>query len=224
MYLDLDGFDVAPLEFSTPGQCRPGLRSEERGLIVHRVRHLPRTDIEVRANIPVTSATRTLIDLGAVANPRQIELALESALRKGLTSLPALRRRLGQQPTRGPKHVGVLRCLLEQEPPVATESALETLVWRLLRDQGLPQPERQYEIVGDDGRFVARVDFAYPDHKVAIEADGYEFHSSREDWRRDRRRQNALAALGWTVYRVTWADLTSRGHAFVLEVAGLLAR
>ncbi|MGH2728769.1 MAG: endonuclease domain-containing protein [Actinomycetota bacterium] len=116
-----------------------------------------------------------------------------------------------------------LRDLLDERPSVATESALEALTWRLLLDGGLPRPERQYEIFGSGGRLLARVDFAYPEARVAIEADGYAFHSDPADWQRDRTRQNALTAMGWAVFRVTWADVTRRGRAVVREIARLLA-
>jgi very-short-patch-repair endonuclease len=221
--LGLEGFDAAPLEFSTRGRCRPRGRSAEGPLLVHEARSLRDADIQVHKGIPVTSATRTLIDLGAVANPREIELALESALRRGLTSSTRLLQRLAEFPPRTLKHAHALRGLLRQRPAVGTESALETLVWRLLLDEGLPPPVRQHVVLGLDGHSVARVDFAYPREKVAIEADGYEFHSSPEDWHRDRRRQNALTTLGWTVYRVTWPDAIRRPRAVARQVADLLA-
>jgi very-short-patch-repair endonuclease len=44
------------------------------------------------------------------------------------------------------------------------------------------------------------VDFANPVAKVAIECDGKEFHT---DWKKDAERDDALTALGWTVYRFT---------------------
>lgn len=47
------------------------------------------------------------------------------------------------------------------------------------------------------------VDFANPVAKVAIECDGREYHLDKE---KDGRRDAKLAALGWTVYRITGAD------------------
>lgn len=42
---------------------------------------------------------------------------------------------------------------------------------------------------------------------VACEVDGYEHHSSREAFTRDRQRQNALVLAGWTVLRFSWEML-----------------
>jgi hypothetical protein len=47
---------------------------------------------------------------------------------------------------------------------------METLLARALRQNGLPAPVPQFEIF-DQGRFVARVDFAYPDERIVIEYD-----------------------------------------------------
>jgi very-short-patch-repair endonuclease len=64
--------------------------------------------------------------------------------------------------------------------------------------------------VWNAGRFIARLDAAYPERRIAIEVDGYEAHSSPEAFQRDRTRQNRLVALGWTVLRFTWADVVHR--------------
>jgi hypothetical protein len=44
---------------------------------------------------------------------------------------------------------------------------------------------------------------------------GWAYHHDVDRFRRDRQRQNSLVALGWTVLRFTWADLTQR-PAYVL--------
>ena len=54
---------------------------------------------------------------------------------------------------------------------------------------------------------MARVDFAYPELKLAIEVDGFAAHSTVDAFRRDRVRQNALVAAGWTVLRFTWPEV-----------------
>lgn len=45
------------------------------------------------------------------------------------------------------------------------------------------------------------LDFALVDRKIAIELDGYAWHSSRAAWAKDRRRDLALGLLGWVTYR-----------------------
>lgn len=51
---------------------------------------------------------------------------------------------------------------------------------------------------------------SFDDARLIVEIDGFAFHSAGADFQRDRTRQNALVAAGWTVLRFTWADLTER--------------
>ena len=48
-----------------------------------------------------------------------------------------------------------------------------------------------------------RIDLAYPERKVAVELDGWEFHRTRSAFDDDRRRANLLVAHGWTLVRFT---------------------
>ncbi|HLW16870.1 MAG TPA: DUF559 domain-containing protein [Actinomycetota bacterium] len=111
-----------------------------------------------------------------------------------------------------------LRALLDARDPNArpAESVLETKVARILRKAKLPRLVAQYDI-GVAGRVFARVDFAFPAAKVAVEADGYRWHSGRSQWQQDLERRNALTNLGWRVIHVTWEDL-KRPQAIVDQV------
>jgi very-short-patch-repair endonuclease len=60
--------------------------------------------------------------------------------------------------------------------------------------------------VRDSHRFVARVDFAWPDLRLALEYDGL-WHGEPGQFARDRRRLNQLTTAGWWVIFVTAADL-----------------
>jgi very-short-patch-repair endonuclease len=51
------------------------------------------------------------------------------------------------------------------------------------------------------------VDFCWADRRLVVEADGYEFHSTRAAFERDRRRDLLLRRAGWTPVRVTWRQL-----------------
>ena len=92
----------------------------------------------------------------------------------------------------------------------------------LLRRHGLPEPVRQHEVSLPEGR-VVRIDLAYPEVRIGIEADGRVWHSGAAEFSRDRRRANRLAGQGWTVLHYGWADL-DRGRDLAAEVAGLRER
>ena len=74
-----------------------------------------------------------------------------------------------------------------------------------MADAGLPSLVAQF-VVRHEGREVARVDFAWPDLRLAVEYDGA-WHAEPGQFARDRQRPNRLQAAGWTVVFVTAADL-----------------
>lgn len=175
--------------------------------IVHRPRSLPAVDVEIVDAIPVTTVARTLLDVAGLVPRDVLEEALDDALQRGLVSLPRLRWRLEDVGGRGTPGTAQLRELVEAGSAHGVpKSVFETRLLRVLRDNGLPEPERQYEI-RNVGRVVARVDFAYPDARLAIEADSYRWHAGRRAFERDLARRNAITALHWRLFHATWRDL-----------------
>jgi very-short-patch-repair endonuclease len=57
------------------------------------------------------------------------------------------------------------------------------------------KPELQYQI----GYF--RVDMAYPDIKLAVEVDGFKYHTGEKNWAKDKYRQKRIEDLGWKFER-----------------------
>ena len=86
------------------------------------------------------------------------------------------------------------------------DTVFETRMLREINRAGLPRPEVQYR-VRDGDRTIAVVDFAYPEQLVAIETDGYRWHSGKARWQKDLRRRNRLAVVSWRVLHVTWDEL-----------------
>jgi very-short-patch-repair endonuclease len=52
-----------------------------------------------------------------------------------------------------------------------------------------------------------RLDFAYPPLQFGIELDGYTYHSDREAFTQDRKRQREIEALGWRIVRFSGDEL-----------------
>lgn len=204
--LGLDGVETRLVELSVPRPRRsPGF------VLLHTTAPIPRSDLQRWGPLIVTNATRTLIDLGSVVGEEIVEAALDHAIRRGMTSIARLRRRLdavGRSGRRGP---AVIHRLLQVREGRSrpSESVLETRLLKLLRAAGWPEPVPQYE-VRTGGKTLARIDLAYPDRKLAVECDGYRFHSGRRAWQRDLWRRNLLAEAGWRVLHVTWDDLEGR--------------
>ena len=85
-------------------------------------------------------------------------------------------------------------------------SPQETRLRLLLHESTLPRPVAQHRLLDADGRFVARLDFAWPEHRLAVEYDGV-WHGEPQQVGKDRARLNRLTACGWRVVFVTAADL-----------------
>lgn len=198
--LGLDGVDRQLVEVTTlDGRARPGWH-------VYRRDRVPPT--MTTAGIPHTLPLRTISDLCLVRDDDHVEMALESALRKGLVSLGDLELLAA---TPGWKGVQRLRRVLSRRPPGAppTRSELETRFIQLVRPLPVEEAVRGYEVVVH-GEVVAVLDVAFPGAHLFVETDGG-VHEQLEALRRDRQRQNdVVRILGWRPLRFTWTDVVAR--------------
>ena len=165
-----------------------------------------RSEIE---GIPCTTIERTIFDLCAAVSPMIVDLALDSALRRRLTTpsrLAATERRLA---TRGRPGSKVFHRLLASRTDSTStpESAPERLLARALLRQGLPEPLPQFIVRDRDGREVARCDLVYPQWRIVIEYDSVQEHVGRAALIRDSAARNAIAALGFVPVTATVVDL-----------------
>lgn len=195
------------------------IKAGGRDVILHYVEAMPRRDVTKVSSLPITTVHRTLIDLGAVVDPDTVEIALECALRRRITTVDRLARRLDEVGGHGRRGAGVLRAILERRDPKAppTDSALEVRFLIVIRRHRLPVPVRQ-QVIRDENGFVARVDFAYPDSGVIIEVESRKHHLSPADWERDLRRHNRLAAQGKRVLRITYERMLTDSEGIAREI------
>jgi len=190
-------------------------RLRDEGVIVHRKR-LSDRDVTRIDGLPVTTPGRTLLDLADVYREGRVARAMNTALHLGKTTIQELEGVLARCGGQGVRGTSLLRQLVEahDSDDVVSQTTFERRLGHILRGAGLPRPVPQYEVI-DEGSFVARPDFAYPEAKLAIEADSYRFHGSKEAWRTDLARRSRLARAGWRVLHVTWADVRDRPGAIV---------
>lgn len=140
-------------------------------------------------------------------SPRAALATLDSALRAGVLDRGDLDELFGALPRRH----RVLRRLIDAR----AESGPETLVRLILRSLGVSF-EVQVDIAG-----VGRVDFLV-DGWLIVECDSEEFHSTWADQRRDRRRDQAAAALGFATFRPIAEDIMWHADDVRRALAGLL--
>ena len=199
--------ETLPPEITVPG---PRLRSRP-DLIVH-TRPLSADEIVVRDGLRVTTPLRTLLDLAAVEPLEALERAIAEAHVLGLITPGALAHALETGPRR--RGAARLRAALGSDGAAPTHSELERRMLRLIVYAGLPRPDVNTSIAGH------RADFVWPEHRLIVEVDGWAAHGHRLAFERDRARDVAHQAAGWTVLRFTWRQLTERP----IWVAAQLAR
>jgi very-short-patch-repair endonuclease len=100
-------------------------------------------------------------------------------------------------------------------------SFLESLLRALLLEAGIEGFELQLVVV--NGSFQARVDLGHRQLRIAIEADGYEFHGGRTDFAADCRRYDELVAAGWLVLRFTYEQVLSNPEWVVATIRAAIA-
>ena len=181
------------------------------GLVVHRREGAPLTVVDGR---PATEPAWTAIEVArSLRRPRALA-TLDAALRSGTCS----RRELTVAATRqaGRRGIVAVRELLPLADP-ASESPMESEARLEMHDGGLPAPVLQYEIV-DRNWQTWRVDFAWPQQRVAVEYDGFDWHSDPEALRRDRQKRAALREVGWTVLSIVADDVRRRSYDMVRRI------
>lgn len=195
------------------------------GVVVHRSRSLPSTDlVRRRDGIVVTSPPRTLFDLAAVIDVDTLESAIEQGIDRRMLGVPTLwgvARRLATRGRPGStRFVDVLASRTAWIKPVGSND--ELVLARALVAAGLPEPVRQHPIVLRGGRTV-HADLCWPDIRLAIEVDHVTWHGGRVASTQDKRRDRHLRLRGWEVDRVTDRELRDDREATVGELVELHA-
>lgn len=186
---------------------RGGKALHRARLTLYRTDTLPASDVTTRRGIPVTTIERTLCDLGAVVDLSTLRSCVIRSLQKGLTHPERLIGRHLELGGRGRPGSAGLRALLGEIDPdlMLLESDLETSLLILILEAGLPRPTLQHPVELDGQRY--RIDMAYPELRIAIEADRFAVHGTRPAFEGDRARQNRLVLAGWQVLRFTWRQV-----------------
>ncbi|GAB2456046.1 hypothetical protein GCM10027062_40340 [Nocardioides hungaricus] len=170
-------------------------------------------DTTIRAGLPITSATRTALDVIAMTDEEHALVVVDGLLYAGETTIPLLIRR-AQGMRYDPGSLSVPLVLMHANK--RHESAGETRSAAMFRRAGLPRVKPQVEIRDRSGRVVARVDFAWPELGVFVEFDGKEKYlrhrrpgeSVADCVLREKRREELICGLtGWRCIRIIWADL-----------------
>jgi hypothetical protein len=210
------GADLAdtddPVEITCPRRIRPtpGVALRQAPIasdeIVNRHGVIMTTPLHTAWEIARTSAAVDAIGwIDALARRRHLSVA-----------------QLGKEAARHIGEMGSRRAgsTLGQADPRA-ESPPESILRLAFHHAGFPVPVPQFSVI-IKGFFVARVDFAWPQWRIAVEYDG-QWHSDPRQLHRDRSRLRELNTAGWYVYPVTREDMHDMPR-LIAQIAALIDR
>lgn len=200
---DITKYPPETVEVTVPAVSNPRRRYGIRT----RRRDLDPADCVTRQGLRVTAPALTVVE--AAARPGGGMRIVDGALQRHLLELHELWS--AHLRNKGRRGAPAARRLLRAADSGAHSEAERILVGLL----------RQARITGwRANRRVGRweVDVLFADPKVAIEADGWAFHTDHEVFQRDRLKQNELALLGYQVLRFTWLDLTEYPERVIAEI------
>jgi hypothetical protein len=194
-------------------QVRPG----RKGIRVHRCKFDP-DEVTVHDGIPVSIVARTLFDLAEHSDPHRLKSAWDEASRLRLLRLPAValvyERGCGRRRARK-----LIRPLLaaEQRHVEDTASPLEDRFADFCAANRLPPPQTNVLVEGDE------VDALWPDARLIVELDSWEFHAHRASFEKDRSRDTDHLLAGYRTIRVTHRRLSDEPDRLAAQIRALLA-
>jgi hypothetical protein len=208
--LDLLYYGGTRIDLTVPvrgRRSRPGIR-------VHSTAALHPDDVTTVNGIPVTSVSRTLVDLAAILHPDRLIKAIEASERQQNFDLYAIDAAIARAPTR--KGVRRLRiALAAYRPPPTTKSGLERRALKRLHAAGIPEPHIN-TLVNDE-----EADLHWPHARLIVELDGTPYHRSPRELARDRRKDVIWQRHGHAVLRFTDDQLETDMDGAIEDIIAL---
>ena len=215
-----EGMTMGPPTVTVPHR----LTNRFLGVYVHQSTDISDADVLSIEGLPVTSPERTIIDLAAGMSDGRLDFVLDRALSSGIVDLTKLSEVFSGLGRRGKPGTTRVRRLIEQREGKYTpaDSVLESRLVHLIHVSGLPLPDSQFRppwLVPTNGR----VDFAYTERHLIIEADSRKWHLLMKSFEIDRHRDNQAQLAGWRILRFTWQDITERSDYVVSAIRAALS-
>ena len=203
----------APVEVVIPAATSHHARP---GVTVHRSRTLTAELVRTVEGLPTTIPERALLDCAPSLTAHQLERALDEAVARRLVS----QARLGRVLRTHGGHPGQAKLTVlagARIAPAITESEAEARFLALVEAAGLPEPQMQVPLRG------YRIDAYWPQAKLAVEIDGFRWHSTKSRFESDRRKQQVLQSHGIELTHTTWHQIVDDSLTLVAHLAGRLA-
>lgn len=206
------------LDARLPAELNRMTASHADGIVIRRER-LDADEICLIRGIPVTTAARTIFDLGR-----------RKPLTTAIIRLDALSHAAGVDPGEVAvlieRHNGA-RGLVQLRQALTlmdggSESPQESRTRLLIVRGGLPPPVTQIVVRDSFGRPFARIDMGWPEYLVGVEFDGAQHWTDPRQRTADIDRYAELTALGWVIIRVSSDLLRDRPGVVLARVRAAL--
>ncbi len=197
------GFWSLPRQFETITRDGSGGPRRHGGVLAFRSSTLE-GECSVLRGIPITSVSRTLLDLARELSSRALARAVREAVRMELTTIEALGDDLGSyRGRRGSRRLAATIARYAGLPVGRARSGAEIRALEILRAAGRPLPRLNLRIAGEEA------DLSWSAPRLIVEIDGEPFHL---DVGEDARKRATWEGAGWTVRRVPSDDVYERPH------------
>lgn len=210
----LRGRQPAVIDVTAPTtrRGRPGIRPHKAQLD-HR-------DVRRHRGLPVTTVSRTLLDVAPGLPDPALQAAVDEARIQRRLHLPSIEATIAR--ACGHHGIGALRRAVARHDPGRGRAIgdFERRMIPFLREHGFPPYARNFTVVVVDEPFM--LDVVWLEHRVALELDSRTYHDNDPAFASDRRRSRRLAAAGWQVVRGTWDDLDDRPRELATDLWALL--
>lgn len=198
-------------------------------VIVHRMK-LFSDEVTTVDGIPVTTPERTWLDMAEMLTVDELVAMGDSCVRMPrpefedrdmpLCSLADLQRMIDRHKgKRGLRKAKEAIKLIR----VGSDSPQETLLRLAMVRAGLPEPELNVPIIGDDGLRHHDPDLSYRKYRIGIEYDG-EHHGEAGQVVRDIARSESYGALGWTEVRISKRHMLNDAKPAIAKIRTALVQ
>ncbi len=175
------------------------------GVIVRNEVYAP-DEVMTIHGIPVTTAARTLFDLGRHLPRDEAVARMDALLWCWQVAVDEVRPLIDRYPSA--RNMRRLKTALDLADDGA-ESPRETWLRLALTDAGMRPTRTQIPVFDEKGRIVAKVDMGWEDLKVGIQYDGRQHQTDRQRYIQDLKVNRALEQQKWAMVRVIAEDRLS---------------
>ncbi len=172
-----------------------------QGIRIHTATNLRKRDVRTHNGIPVTSAARTLLTMAPKLPQKSLARAVNTARHERILALDEVADIVKRCPT----HAGapLLKPFIGAKGG-PTRSGWEDGFPEFCKRYGLPEPIMNARVGGYE------VDALFPDEKLIVELDSWEFHSSKQSFEDDRDKDADTAVDDHQTIRATWDRMHRR--------------